>query len=186
MANLDQSYITSLVEYARGGDSDAFAELYMATCQRQYRFACGYLKDEEVAKEALRDTYLIALKNIAALGDAHLFLSWLSQINFRVCLGMQKKQNGDSKELTIHDDGSLKEFDPESLNPEESAVQIDGQDFIIRQIMNLPFTESQVIILRYYNKLKIRDIARLMDLKSSSVRRHLANGCKKLKQLSKK
>lgn len=99
---------------------------------------------------------------------------------------MQKKQNGDSKELPIHDDGSLKEFDPESLNPEESAVQIDGQDFIIRQIMNLPFTESQVIILRYYNKLKIRDIARLMDLKSSSVRRHLANGCKKLKQLSKK
>lgn len=168
MAKLDQQYIISLVEYARGGDSDAFAELYMATCQQQYRFALGYLKEEESAKAALRNTYLTALKNIAALHDANLFLSWLSQINFRTCLEMQKQPAQIS----------------ENLNPEEYTIQIDGRTFIIRQIMNLPFTESQVIILRYYNKLKIRDIARLMDLRCGSVRRHLANGCRKLKQLS--
>lgn len=186
MAKLDQQYIASLVEYARGGDSDAFAELYMTTCQRQYRFACGYLKDEELAKDALRDTYLVALNHIAALRDPNLFLSWLSQINFRTCLRLQKKLPKNSEELAVYDYDSLKELYPDNLDPEEYTVRIDGQDFIIRQIMNLPFTECQVIILRYYNQLEIRDIARLMDLRSGSVRRHLANGCKKLKQLSRK
>lgn len=31
MADLDHQYIASLAEYAKMGDSDAFAELYMAT-----------------------------------------------------------------------------------------------------------------------------------------------------------
>ena len=72
------------------------------------------------------------------------------------------------------------------LNPEECPVQIDGQEFIIRQIMNLPFTEAQVVILRYYNQLELWDIARLMDLRTGTVKRHLANGRRKLRQLSKR
>lgn len=92
MADLDHQYIASLAEYAKMGDSDAFAELYMATCQKQYRFASGYLKDEGLARDAVRDTYVYALRNIAALKDTQLFLSWLNQITFRICLRLEKKK----------------------------------------------------------------------------------------------
>ena len=33
---------------------------------------------------------------------------------------------------------------------EELIVQVDSQKFLMKQILNLPFTESQVIILQKY------------------------------------
>lgn len=168
MADLDHQYIATLVDFSRRGDSDAFAELYMATCQEQYHFAYGYLKEEKTARDALRDTYIFALKNISALADVNLFLSWLGQIMLRTCLNLQAAREPSAK----------------TRNPEDTVVQIEGQDFILRQILSLPFTESQVLILKYYSKLKIREIARLMNMKSSQVKHYADSGSKKLLQLS--
>ena len=40
---LDYDYIAKLVRKTQEGDSDAFAELYTATYQSQYRFAYQYV-----------------------------------------------------------------------------------------------------------------------------------------------
>ena len=48
MPALDYSYMAELVVNAQGGDSDAFAELYAATYQKQYQFAYSYLKDGNI------------------------------------------------------------------------------------------------------------------------------------------
>ena len=48
--------------------------------------------------------------------------------------------------------------------------------------MNLPFTESQVILLRYWRNMKIGEIAQLMDISRSTVKRYIASGCQRLKQ----
>lgn len=49
MATLDYNYVADLVVNAQTGDSDAFAELYAATYQRQYHFAYTYLVSAEQA-----------------------------------------------------------------------------------------------------------------------------------------
>ena len=69
MSALDYNYIAELVVSAQGGDSDAFAELYAATYQKQYHFAYSYLKDEYLAQDALQETYIIALKELTKLQD---------------------------------------------------------------------------------------------------------------------
>ena len=46
---LDYDYLAKLVERTQMGDSDAFAELYTATYQKQYRFAYQYTKDSYLA-----------------------------------------------------------------------------------------------------------------------------------------
>lgn len=50
---LDYDYIAKLVRKTQEGDSDAFAELYTATYQSQYRFAYQYVKDPYLAQESL-------------------------------------------------------------------------------------------------------------------------------------
>lgn len=176
MSDLDYQYIASLVEYAKEGNSDAFAELYVATYQNQYRFAYSYLEDERLAQDALLDTYVLVLKNIAALKDANLFVSWLNQITFRVCFKLRKNKQIKENSIPEYDD----------LDPEEDMISIEGHDFIIRQVMKLPFTESQIIILRYYNHLEIKDISRLMDISRNSVKKYLSSGYKKLELLKSK
>ena len=183
MSNLDYQYIAKLVIMAQTGDSDAFAELYAATYQKQYRFAYNYLKDEYLAQDALQETYILVLKNLSTLKNPKLFISWLNQISFRVCFGIHKKQSKYNSELSEYSMDIMDSQDSSFDTPEKQVVIIDEKEYIIRQIMNLPFSESQAIILRYYHNLKLDEIADLMDTSKSSVKRYLASGRERLKKL---
>lgn len=66
---------------------------------------------------------------------------------------------------------------------EELIVQVDSQKFLMKQILNLPFTESQVIILKFYRNLKHDEIAKLMDISRSTVKRYLKSGKEHLEKL---
>ena len=72
---LDYDYLAKLVERTQMGDSDAFAELYTATYQKQYRFAYQYTKDSYLAQDILQDVYILVLKNIHTLKNPRLFVS---------------------------------------------------------------------------------------------------------------
>lgn len=186
MATLDYNYVADLVVNAQTGDSDAFAELYAATYQRQYHFAYTYLKDEYLAQDALQETYIIALKNLSKLKDPMLLIAWLNQINFRVCFHLQKKRKRYDAELIDYDstdeetDSIQTDLAPHmtkrNINPEDLVVRIDSKEYIMNQILKLPFTEAQVVILKYYQELKVGEIARLMDISRSSVNRYLSSG----------
>lgn len=69
---LDYDYLAKLVERTQMGDSDAFAELYTATYQKQYRFAYQYTKDSYLAQDILQDVYILVLKNIHTLKNPRL------------------------------------------------------------------------------------------------------------------
>lgn len=105
MAALDYNYMAELVVNAQGGNSDAFAELYAATYQKQYQFAYSYLKDMYLAQDALQETYIIALKELSKLKDPMLLVAWLNQINFRVCFQLHKKQKRYDAEMGGADRG---------------------------------------------------------------------------------
>lgn len=176
LAALDYKYIAKLVSRAQTGDSDAFAELYAATYQRQYHFAYRYLKDKYLAQDALQETYSLALQNLSKLNDPSLIVAWLNQICFRVCYNLHKKRQRYNMELTDNDSAFERQIAASSSNPEDEIIKIDSREYIMNQILKLPFTESQVIILKYYKNMKLDEIAHLMDISRSSVKRYLANG----------
>ncbi len=184
MESLDYKYIAKLVERAKIGDSDAFAELYAATYQREYFYAYHYLKDEYLAQDALQETYILALKNLAKLKDPSLVISWLNQINFRVCYNLNKKMQRHKEELQLSDEELILMENQHKNNhfhsPEESFIKIESKEYLINQILNLPFTESQVIILTYFQNMKLDEVARVMDISRSSVKRYLKAGRKRL------
>jgi RNA polymerase sigma factor (sigma-70 family) len=185
LSALDYNYVADLVSRSQCGDSDAFAELYVATYQRQYHFAFCYLNDEYLAQDALQETYILALKNIIRLKDPSLVIAWLNQINFRVCYNLQKKQRRYNLEMNDYNDrmsgsASQQKRFSSNRNPEDMVVEIDSKEYIMNQILKLPFTEAQVIILKYYQNMKHDEIARLMDISRSSVKRYLASGRERL------
>lgn len=165
MEALDYKHIANLVSRAQSGDSNAFAELYAATYQRQYLYAYRYLKDEFLAQDA----------------DPTLVISWLNQINFRVCYNLHKKQQRYNHEMNI-DENVLLNVDADTegtefgSSTEDAVIKIDSNEYLMNQILKLPFTESQVIIMKYYQDLKLNEIAQLMDISQSSVKRYLASG----------
>ena len=183
MAELDYAYIGELVDRAKSGDSDAFAELYATTYQKQYLFSYSYLKDEYLAQDALQETYITALKNLTSLKDPKLFVSWLNQINFRVCYNMSLKQKKYNSEMHQDEDSTTEDIASKEAGPEEVVVDADDKKYLLQQVMALPYSESQVIMLYYYKKMKIDDIAYIMDVSRSTVKRYLDSGKKRLAQL---
>lgn len=185
MAELDYQYLAELVKKAQNGDSDAFAELYAATYQKLYRYACSYLKDKYLAQDAVQETYISVLKSLKKLKDPQLFISWLNQIAFRVCFRIQKQQDQYNEESTISSDDELNIPDS-SKDPELQVIKVDEQDYLLKQILKLPFSESQAITLKYINNMTLYDIADLLGISRSSVKRYLSSGKKRLARLLQK
>lgn len=167
---------------AQEGDSNSFAELYLATYQQQFRFSYRYLQDEFLAQDALQETYILALKNLTTLRDPNVFVSWLNQINMRVCFAIYRREK--RQELQMERFELLNALDHEKRgdldSPEVRALKQDEQERLVKQIMQLPFSESQVIILRYFRGMKLEEVAELMQISLSSVKRYLESGRKKL------
>lgn len=177
MKSLDYQYIGQLVSRAQKGDNEAFAELYAATYQRQYQFSLRYLKDEYLAQDALQETYMLALKNLNSLKDPTLLVSWLNQINFHVCYNLHQKQTRYNQEMDVAETAFSNiesgKNTRSSHSPEDTVIQVDTKRYLMKQILNLPFTESQVILLKYYHNMKLDKIAQIMNVSRSSVKRYL-------------
>ncbi len=181
MTDFNHIYMGSLVKRAQQKDSDAFADLYVLTYKHIYQYSYRYLKNKDAAQDAVQDIYILALKNINNLKDTSLFVAWLNQIAFHVCYDICKKNNNQYGESS----SELLELFPdeyEAHNPERSAVKADQYRLLQCAIKRLPFNEQQAIVLKYYNEMKLEDIARSMQCSRSSVKRYLLNAKEHLLQ----
>ena len=157
MDELDYNYLAELVLKTQRGDSEAFAEqLYTATYQKQYRFAYRYAKDAYLAQDILQDVYILVLKNINALKNPRLFVSWLNQITFRTCFDVCQKHS--------------RHFD---------------QTMLMASVLELQPQYAQALIMRYFNDMSIDEIADAMNCSHSTIKRRLVKGKKLLEKLLK-
>ena len=184
---LDYDYIAKLVRKMQEGDSDAFAELYTATYQSQYRFAYQYVKDPYLAQDILQEVYILVLKNLDTLKNPRLFVSWLHQITFRICFDTWQKRKRQEQELDYISSGQTSDFSESfsdiMTNPEKHILNKDAKARLMQPIQSLPPQYSQAIIMRYYNNMNIEDIAVAMDYSRSTAKRRLRKGRKLLENM---
>lgn len=178
MEILDSTYLNDLVTRAQGGSSNAFAELYAATFRTQYARACEDLGDPDQAKEALKEAYTRALKGIGRLQSPDLFIAWLNQIMFRVCFEIAHRQSGeDAGDGQSPRPGGILEYS----GVEE--IEVDRKKYTVRQVLDLPLIESQVILMKYLRRMGTDEIANLMNLNGREVRHFLRFGKRHLQKM---
>lgn len=168
MSHLDMQYIADLVLQAQDGSSNAFAELFAATFQKQFAFARDYLKDDFLAQTALQEAYILAMKHLYRLGQPELVVVWLNQITLTACFGVQRRYAAS----------------PADAPPENRVLSIGGRQYTVRQIMTLPFSECQALLLSRLCGMRLGGIASLLEIRRGAARRYMENGRKRLRQLS--
>ncbi|HKM20817.1 MAG TPA: sigma-70 family RNA polymerase sigma factor, partial [Lachnospiraceae bacterium] len=62
------------------------------------------------------------------------------------------------------------------------VLQNDQTKHLQEAINRLPFSEQQVIVMKFYNEMKLEDIADAMQCSRSSVKRYLINAKKNLQK----
>ncbi|MCR5715985.1 MAG: RNA polymerase sigma factor [Lachnospiraceae bacterium] len=181
MNDLNHGNLAALVTQTLSGDMSAFSEVYTLTYDKVYNYCRHYLRDSFVAQDAVQEIYILALKNLNKLKNPTLFVAWLNQISFHVCYDMSQKRNAD---YALVDDEILETFydtHPDS-DPAGKALKASEQASLRDAINTLPPLQRSVITLRFYNNLKLDDIADAMDISLSSVKRYLEQAKQLLKQ----
>lgn len=185
MREPNHKYIATLVVRAQLDDSDAFAELYGLTYHLVYHYALRYLRDDYLAQDAVQEIYILALKNLCKLNNPTLFVAWIKQISFRVCFDIASKSSKSYGSITDPDLLKLIKDDNMSHDPSYRIEKDDEYNRLREAILQLPANEKQAIILRYYNNLKIDEIASLMSISKSTTKRYLASAHQTLAQIMK-
>lgn len=174
LAVTETAYLIGLVRRAQQNDSDAFAELYTLTYERQYAFACRYLHDERLAQDALQEAYIVVYQGLPGLREPKCFTTWLRSIIQRICCDMAGKRRRQPAGMQAEQLDLL----PDEL-ADPGRVNEIGE---MRDLVNrLPYRERQAIIMRYFAEMELRDIAQAMDCSVSSVTRYLRRGYETLR-----
>ena len=179
MSRLTGNEIFELADRFRHGDEEAFTLLYEATARPQYFTALSILKDPDLAEDAVQMVFLQVYKNISTLNMNSNFLAWLSKITYNTCLNILKSRKRNEKE---GDEEELLELpDPRyDINPVHQVIRQENRMLILSLLEDLSLEHRTILILRYYQDLKVGEIADIMNISQGTVKSRIHYALKKL------
>lgn len=166
-----------MIKKIQAGDTEAFDTLVRKYYRSIYQFCYRRLKgDADAAADITQDVFLKLLENIQSVRMLGKFRNYLLTIAVNTCNNYFKKEKPayvDLETLDIADetDSSL-----------EKVIRKENQAAVRKAIDELPDYQKEVIILRFYYDLKIKEIAAITKSNTATVKSRLLQGEKKLKR----
>ena len=129
------------------------------------------LRDEELAKDAVQDTFLKVYKNIDVFRGECSEKTWLMQIAVNTCRDVKRSAWFRHLDRRI----TLEDLPEPSVQPAESAVELT------MEIMRLPRKFREIILLYFYQQMTTREIAEILHIPQSTVATRLKKAREKLR-----
>lgn len=136
------------------------------------RFCYLYLGDLQLAEDAVQETYLKAYRNWHTFRGESSERTWLTAIALNCCRSLTRKPWFRQENRAV----ALDKL------PEASVPFDPVDDTVITEVMKLPAKYREVILLHYYQGLKLREIAGMMSLPEATLSTRLKRARAKLKE----
>ncbi len=147
-----------LVERARDGDHDAFAELAGAAISRLDSAAWLILRDLEGARDAVQNALVRAWRDLPTLRDPESFDAWLHRLLVRACIDEARRLRRHRVDVELIDiSGALP-----SIPGYESAIA--DRDQLERGFIRLSPEMRAVIVLHHYLDLPLPAVAATLGI----------------------
>lgn len=128
--------------------------------EKFYRVAYSYTKNKEDALDIVQESVYKGLKSVASLREERFMATWFYRILINTSITYYKK----TKEVDI---AAVQEEGYTS--PYQSAEYMD----LYHAIDQLGAEDRALIILRYFEDLKFKDISKIMSLNESTIKTRL-------------
>jgi len=149
---------------------ELLAEFVLENKEKFYRLAYSYVKNEEDALDIIQESIHKALKGIHTLENSQALKSWFFRIVVNTSLDLLRKKK---KEMVV-DDYTIEFFSPKKNDTYENVD-------LTRFLNELPEKYRIVIILKFFEDLKIREIAEVLNEKENTIKTRLYKGLKMLR-----
>ena len=165
-----------LVERAKAGDLDAFAQLVKASAPRLRGVANLILRDIDRAEDALQDALLLAWRDIRALRDPDAWDAWLRRLTVRACYKAAGKERRRSKvELHV-------QADPGIARTADASAHVAEREWVLGELGQLDIDRRTVLVLHYYLDLSLPEVAEILDIPYGTVTSRLHRGLEQMRR----
>ncbi|MGD7046014.1 sigma-70 family RNA polymerase sigma factor [Jeotgalibacillus proteolyticus] len=156
------------VQKAILGDDTAFLQIIHLYKIDLYKTALAFLKDEEEALEAVQEVTYRAYKSISSLKNPAYIKTWLIRITINYCQDERKK----NKQEIFNEDKI------NQIASEDDYLFVELED----AMQMLDDNERELLHLKYFSDLKIKDIAALWNRPEGTIKTWLTKALAKLKE----
>lgn len=157
------------VKKAVRGNVKAYEQLILQYKEYLYRTAFLHLKNEEAALDAVQDCILNAWEKIGTLKKPEYFKTWLTRILLNCTTDILRSR-------------SLEPLpDYMEVPKDEPTVSLEEKWDLYEAIDGLSDVYRSVIILKYFDGLKVNEISYAMDIPEGSVKAYLSRARKELR-----
>lgn len=144
------------------GAERLFVPFIRGNKERFYLLAYSYTKNEQDALDIVQDSIQKALQSLHRLQYEEQLKSWFYKIVVNTALDFLRKQ----KRVHVMEEGQLEFFTPSQQD------QYENPDLEVA-LEQLPTMYREVVILRYFEDLKIQDIAHILNVNINTVKSRL-------------
>ena len=120
--------------------------------------------------DIVQEVYLLIFKHINSLKDDTLFIAWLNKITYNTTIKELKKSKKQPV-ITADEDIELKLVDHN--NPLTKSIDNESIKELMESILSLKEKYRTVLILKYLNNYKIKEIAQIIDCPEGTVKSRL-------------
>lgn len=154
-----------LVERARRGDHDAFAELARASVVRLDQAARLILRDPDLARDAVQDALIRAWRDLPGLRDPDRFDAWLRRLTVNACLDQVRRRRRRIVEVEL-----LPGHGPAVADP--SSAQADREQ-VDQALKSLEERDRAVVVLHYFLGMPLSEVATCLGIPIGTVKSRL-------------
>ncbi len=174
-----------LIEAARQGDQEAFAQLVQAYEKRVFALTMRMCKNPDDAAEAAQETFLAVWQGLKFFRGESSFSTWLYRLASNACVDLLRKEGRhraaagpslDDEEVNIDVADSLP-------TPHEEAERKELREEIEEGLAALSPEHRQVLILREMHQLSYDEIADTLELDVGTVKSRISRGRKQLRKI---
>jgi RNA polymerase sigma-70 factor (ECF subfamily) len=161
-----------LLEQAKAGDLEAFAE-FVRTFERRVRSVCYRLLDDaRDVDEAVQDTFVQAWRNLERFrGDASPY-TWLYRIAVNEALMRRRRKTLPTTELQ----------ETTLSGGEDAYAAADARAFLIERLRALPVEYRTAVVLRDVEGLSNDEVARVLGITLAAAKSRIHRGRMQLRE----
>jgi RNA polymerase sigma-70 factor, ECF subfamily len=163
-----------LVERARRGDRDAFAELAGSAISRLDATAWLMLRDQDRAMDAVQNALLRAWRDLPTLRDPDRFDAWLHRLLVHACIDEIRRTQRRRLDVVITDMTSLP-----AITDDASAIA--DRDQLERGFRRLGPDERAVLVLHHYLDLPLPEVASTLRIPLGTAKSRLYRGLREMR-----
>jgi RNA polymerase sigma-70 factor (ECF subfamily) len=167
-----------LVERAKAGDMEAFAELVRRYERRIYRMARQITQNDEDAEDVLQESFLKAFEHLDSFQGQSKFYTWVTRIAVNESLMKLRKRKSNrtvslDENIETDEEPIVREIAVWDDTPESKYSQEELRQILDRAIDSLKPIFRTVFILRDVEELSTEETAEVLGLSVAAVKSRL-------------